>query len=108
MAIFYMETYAVKPEKQAEFMPLWKKFLKFAKDNPKVFKFKSGKLFTQTLGGGVGTYVSIFEYDSLADLEKEMNVGMKDERMLKLMEEFMLLVVPNTYSTSVLNLVMSV
>ena len=107
MAIFYMETYAVKPEKQAEFMPLWKKFLKFAKDNPKMFKFKSGKVFTQMFGGVYGTYVSITEYDSLADLEKEMAMGMKDERLLKLMQEFMALIVPNTYTANIWNFVMN-
>ena len=106
MAIFCVETFVVKPEKQEEFMPLWKKFLKFAKENPKMFKFKSGKLFTQAFGGVYGTYVSMFEYASLADLEKEMVMTMKDERLLKLMQELMLLIVPNTYTTNVWNFVM--
>ena len=105
MAIFYVETYMVKPEKQNEFMPTWKKFLKYAKDNPKMFK--SGKVFTQMFGGVYGTYVSITEYDSLADLEKEMAMGMKDERLLKLMQEFMALIVPNTYTANIWNFVMN-
>jgi len=108
MAIFYVETYMVKPEKQSEFMPLWKKFLKYAKDNPKMFKFKSGKIFTQMFGGVYGTYVSIIEYGSLADLEKEMKAGEKDERLLKLMQEFMLLIVPGTYTANIWNFVMNV
>lgn len=108
MAIFVLETFAVKPEKQSELMPSWKKFLKYAKDNPKMFKFKSGKLFTQMFGGVYGTYVSLFEYDSLADLEKEMTAAMKDEKLVKLMQEFMLLIIPNTYTSNVLNFVMNV
>jgi hypothetical protein len=108
MTVFYVETYMVKPEKQSEFMPLWKKFLKFAKENPKMFKFKSGKIFTQMIGGVYGTYVSMFEYDSLADLEKEMEVTMKDERLLKMMQEWMPFMVPNTYTTSIWNFVMNV
>ena len=107
MAIFYVETYMVKPEKQADFMPLWKKFLKYAKDNPKMFKYKSGKVFTKMFGGVYGTYVSITEYDSLADLEKEMATAMKDERGLKLMQDFMALVVPGTYKAKIWNFVMN-
>ena len=108
MAVFIVETFVVKPEKQKEFMPLWKKMLKFIKENPKMFKGKSGKLFTQMFGGVYGTYVSLFEYDSLADLEKEMTATMKDERLMKMMQEFMLLVVPNTYTTNIWNFVMNV
>ena len=108
MAIFYVETYMVKPEKEKEFMPMWKKFLKYAKDNPKMFKFKSGKIFTQMVGGVYGTYVSIFEYASLADLEKEMKAGEKDERLLKMMQDFMSLIVPGTYTANIWNFVMNV
>ena len=108
MAVFIVETFVVKPEKQKEFMPLWKKMLKFIKENPKMFKGKSGKLFTQTFGGVYGAYVSMWEYNSLADMEKEMTVTMKDERLLKLMQEFMQLIVPNTYTANVWNFVMSV
>jgi len=107
MAIFYVETFMVKPEKQNEFMPTWKKFLKYAKDNPKMFKFKSGKVFTQMFGGVYGTYVSITEYDSLADLEKEMATTMKDEKLMKMMQEFMAFIVPNTYTANIWNFVMN-
>jgi hypothetical protein len=106
MAIFIVETFAVKPEKQKEFMPMWKRMLKIAKENPKMCNFKSGKLFTQMFGGVYGTYVSMFEYESLADMEKETMMAMKDERFSKLMQEFMLFIVPNTYTTNVWNSVM--
>jgi len=108
MTIFVVETYMVKPEKQNEFMPMWKKMLKLAKENPKIFKFKSGKLFTQAFGGVYGTYVSMFEYASLADMEKEMTMGMKDEKLMKLMQEFMQFIVPGTYTTNIWNFVMNV
>jgi len=108
MVVFIVETFVVKPEKEKEFMPLWKKFLKFAKENPKMFKFKSGKVFTQMFGGVYGTYVSMFEYASLADMEKEMMMTMKDERLMKLMQEWMLFIVPNTYTSNVWNFVMNV
>ena len=107
MTVFEVGIWVVKPEKQAEFTKLWKRFLKYLKENPKMFKeLKSIKLFTQTLGGITGAYVELAEYDSLADYEKLNKRTLKDAGYMKLFQEFMLIIDPATLTSSVMNFVM--
>ena len=107
MAVFVVETYIVKPEKQAEFMPLLQKILEYKKENPETFKeMKSKKVFTQIFGGISGRYIEMNEFDSMADAEKYMTRIMKDEGFMKLYQEAKLLLVPATYSLEVWNYVM--
>ena len=48
MSIFMVETYLAKHERRSEFQKLLKEFLKFKKENPKVFEgLKSWKLLQQ-------------------------------------------------------------
>ena len=48
MSIFLVETYLAKQERRTEFQKLLKEFLKFKKENPKVFEgLKSWKLLQQ-------------------------------------------------------------
>jgi hypothetical protein len=106
MAVFIVETYVIKPEKQAEFTAYkrkWKKFFTF-KEKPQLFKeVKSQKMFTQVFGGNSNGYVEIWEFDNLADLEKFFNRLMKSDYATKLAPEFASLIVPATRSMSIWN-----
>ena len=103
MTILDVETFVVKPEKQAEVMALWQKSLKYMKEHPEKIKAKSTKIFTQVFGGAFGAYVGMSEYDSIADWEKEYATMMQDETQMKLMEESMALIVPGTFSINILS-----
>ena len=102
MTIVVQDMWVVKPEKQQEFTKLWKRYQKYAKDNPKLFKeMKSNKTYTQMFGGTYGAYISLSEYNSLADMEKLNNRTMKDPALMKLYNEMMLLIDPTTYTSNV-------
>lgn len=59
MAVFMVETYVVKPEKQDGFMAL-AKFAAWKEKNPlKPKELESWKMFAQMIGGNVGGYVEL-------------------------------------------------
>jgi len=104
MTIFMVETYVIKPEKQAEFTAFLKKFFAYKEKHPQLFKeMKSFKIFAQLLGGNWGGYVEMSEFESLADFEKWMNRLMQSEFMTTLYPEFMALVAPATDSINIWN-----
>lgn len=100
MTVFVVETYVIKPEKQAEFVTYkekWKKFFAF-REKPEFFReVKSHKLFAQVLGGNYGGYVEMWEFENLADCEKFSNKLMQSDYMTKLYPEFASLIVPATH-----------
>jgi len=107
MTVFVVETYVVKPEKQAEFVSLLQKILQYKKENPETFKeMKSKKIFSQMFGGFSGGHIEMNEFENMADAEKYMARIFKDEGFMKLYQEAKLLVVPATYSLNVWNPVM--
>ena len=104
MTVFVVETYIVKPEKQADFMSLLQKILEYKKENPETFKeMKSKKIFSQMFGGISGGYIEMNEFDNIANAEKYMARIFKDEGFMKLYQEAKLLLVPATYSLEVWN-----
>lgn len=104
MTIFMVETYIVKLDKLGEFMAFLKKWETWMKKNPEVFKeVKSHKVFSHLLGGNLGGYVEMTEFENLADFEKWMNKFMKSDFMTTLYPEFASLQVPGTYSNNMWN-----
>ena len=103
MTILEVETFVVKPEKQGEVMALYQKMLKYMKEHPEKTKAKSSKIFTQVFGGTFGAYVSMSEYDSMADWEKEYATMMQDETLMKFYQEAMAMIVPGTFTISILS-----
>ena len=103
MTILEVDKFVVKAEKQAEMIALWQKTIKYLKDHPEKTKAKSTKIYTQMLGGIFGTFVITFKYDSLADWEKDYASMMKDETLVKIFEASMAMIVPGTYSITILN-----
>jgi len=104
MTIFMVETYVIKPEKEAEFTAFLKKWFAYKEKHPQLFKeVKSYKIFAHLLGGNRGGYVEMFEFDNFAELEKWVNRLMQSDFMTTLHPEFMALVAPATDSISLWN-----
>ena len=105
MATFMVETYVIKPEKQADFPAFVKKFFAWKEKRPELFKeVKSYKMFAQMLGGNWGGYVEMWEFESLADVEKCFSRVMQDkEFMTTIYPEFATLEVPGTDSINIWN-----
>jgi len=107
MTVFLVETYVIKPEKQAEFAAYkkkWKKFFGYKDGHLQRFKeVKSYKMLAQMLGGNWGGYVEMWEFENLADLEKWMSRMMKSDYMTKLAPEFASLEVPASRSMNIWN-----
>jgi hypothetical protein len=112
MNVVVVYTYVVKYEKQKEFQaslkPALKQFLKYKKANPKIFEgLKSFRLFQQEYGGITGTYVEMWEFKSIEDMEKFNARTMKDKEMKKIYapEEFNKIIDHTTLTSSIWNTV---
>jgi hypothetical protein len=102
MTIVVVESWVVKAEKQADFAKLWQRYLKYVKDNPKLFKeMRTSKTYTQMFGGTYGTHILLMEFNSLTELEKMNNNTMKDPTLMKLYQEIMLAIEPTTYTSNI-------
>ncbi|MDH4221316.1 MAG: hypothetical protein OEV19_01080 [Candidatus Bathyarchaeota archaeon] len=107
MSVFVVETYAVAPEKREKFKSLMQRLLEYKKENPKLFKeVRSWKLFAQMFGGIAGTYIEMWEFDSMADLEKCWKRENKDERFMRIHQEFLQIIDPATFSMKMWSSVM--
>ena len=83
MSIFLVETYLAKHEKQTEFDELLKEFVRFKKANPKIFEgLKSWKLLQQEFGGVGNLYIEMWEFESLAEMDK-CNARIFDNKEMK-------------------------
>jgi hypothetical protein len=83
-----------------------KGFLKYKEDHSKLFEgLKSWKLFKQDLGQPAGMYIEIWEYENLAEYEKNDSRIFADEGMKKISMEFHKLVEPNSFSANIWSLV---
>jgi hypothetical protein len=106
MTIFLVETYLAKQEKHVEFQKLLKEFLKFKKENPKVFDgLRSWKLLQQEYGGIGNMYVEMWEFDNLLQMEKCNSRIFDKEEMKRIQEEFFKLIDTSTFSRFLWNTV---
>ena len=104
LSVFLVETYVLKPEKQAElaaYKKKWRKFFGYKDGRLLSFKEeKSHRMFSQLIGNADG-YVEMFEFESLAGIERFLGKLMKSGYMTKLYPVFISLIVPDSRSTSV-------
>jgi len=71
MTVYWVSTYCVKLEKREEFLSAMKKQKEHIAKNRKEFKeIKSWRLYTQVYGGTYMSFIDIWEYDSVAVLDK--------------------------------------
>ena len=96
--VFMVQTYVVKPEKQAELEALMPKVLKLMKDKPEKFKgLKSYKSFTHKIGS-MGTYIELYEFTDMGVAEKFLDSSYQDNELVKCWGEFMTYIVPETFT----------
>jgi hypothetical protein len=104
MSIFLVETYLAKHEKQGEFDALLKDFLRFKKENPKVFAgLKSWKLLQQEYGGIGNMYIEMWEFESLPEMEKCNTRIFAPKEMKRINKEFHELIDHATFARYVWN-----
>ncbi len=106
MSIFLVETYLSKHEKQREFDVLLKDFLRFKKENPRVFDgLKSWKLLQQEYGGIGNLYIEMWEFESLPEMEKCNARIFAHRDMKRIQSEFHTLIDTSTFSRYIWNTV---
>ena len=104
MAVFMVDTYIAIPEKLGEFTLALKKYEKWIKEHPELFKeMKSRKVFSHMLGGNWGGYVEMWEFENLADFEKCFNKIVESDYMTTIYPELNALIIPGTDSLSIWN-----
>lgn len=102
MTIILVETYLVKPGRQAEFDALLGKFLRFKEGNPTLFRgVKSWRLMRQVFGGVGDLYIEMKEFKSLKSMEEARERVYATREMKRIKAEFQALIEPATYSRSV-------
>ena len=102
MTVFAVDTYGIKPEKQAEYATWSKKFSAYRQKHPQLFKeVKSYKVFAHVAGGNWGGYVEMMEFENLTVFQTWMNRILKSEYLAALYPEFTTLVTPATESVSI-------
>jgi hypothetical protein len=96
----------VKYEKRTEFQALVKQFLKFKKENPKAFDgLKSWRLFQQEYGGVAYSYVEMWEFKSIEEMEKFNTRIMEYKEMKEIDKEFHKMIDHTTFTQSIWNTV---
>ena len=106
MKIMFVLAYVVKYEKRTEFQALVKRFLKLKKENPKIFDgLKSWRLFQREYGGVAGSYVEMWEFKSIQELEKVTATMMKNKEMKEIDAEFHKMIDHTTFTQSTWNTV---
>jgi len=98
MTIWMVQTYVVKPENQADLEVLLRNINKMMKDKPEKFKgLQSYKTFTHKVGS-IGTYVEMYEFPDMGVFEKWYDGAFIDKDILKLYEDWMSQIVPESYT----------
>jgi hypothetical protein len=89
----------------AEWEAFGKKWTEFTKKRSDLLKdVKSWRLFANVLGGPMGGYVEMWEFENLATAEKVMGKMMQDKEFVtEIYASFIALTVPGTHSMSIWN-----
>ncbi len=106
MPFFMLEKYVIKSEKLAEFSQYTKKYLNWLENKrPTLYKeVKSHKMLNQMFGDHYCQQLEIWEYDSLADLEKTWARLMEDKELnTQVFPEFASFMVPGSHKIEIWN-----
>lgn len=106
MTFFMLEKYTIKSEKLSEFAEYTKKYLDWLQQHrPTLYKeVKSHKMLNQIFGDQYCQQLEIWEYDSLADLEKTWTRLMQDKELnTQVFPEFASFMVPGSHKIEVWN-----
>jgi hypothetical protein len=104
MSIFLVETYLAKHEKQAEFQKLLNEFLRFKKEDSRIFEgMKSWKLLQQEYGGVGDLYIEMWEFESLLEMERCSARIFDNKEMKRIQMEFHELIDNATFARFIWN-----
>lgn len=102
MGVLVVETYVVRAERLDDFGPALQEFLDFKDGNPELFLgVISWRLWKQEYGGISDMYVEMWEYESLAEMERVSDRIFADEGMKRIGRGFHQLVEPTSFTTSI-------
>ena len=109
MSIFVVMEYIIKPDKLAEYPTLFKKYEEWKISDPELFKeVRSMKVFRQSVGGTVGGYVEMWEFESLTDWDKWRAKYYSNKEALDWNQVWLDVIIPGTWSyKNIWNLVSS-
>ncbi len=94
------------PDKAAEIQGHFKKSKDFMEKHPELLgELKSQKIITQVMGGEVGTFMEILEFDSLTEIDKFVARVMQNEEFAAIHKEAQSWFVPGTHKLTLWNLV---
>ncbi len=106
MNVVFVLTYVVKYEKRVEFQALVRRFIKLRKENPKIFDgLKSWRLFRREYGGVAGSYVEMWEFRNMEEMDRVTATMMKDKEMKDIDTEFHTIIDHTTFVQSIWNTV---
>lgn len=107
-SIFWLNQSVVKSEKMSEYAAWYKKYEAWTQGQPELFKeVKSLKLFNQVIGDSVGSYLEQWEFGSLADMERWLGKYSSNKEAAVWHQEWMAMIVPGTWSSSIWTLAAS-
>jgi hypothetical protein len=97
MVIYVVETWVLRPERLEDFPAFLEKWKKIMKEKKHLFKeLKSWNIYS-TMFGTSHSGMGIWEYESMADLEKSMSPFHSDPDVKKLVDELWTFVLPGTH-----------
>jgi len=101
-SIFWVNQSVLKPEKMGEYAAYLKKYEAWTQGQPELFKeVKSVKLFNQVIGSSVGSYLELWEFESLADMERWLGKYSLNKEAAVWHQQWMAMIVPETWSSSI-------
>jgi len=100
-SIFWVNQYVLKPEKMGEYVVWSKKYEAWARGQPELFKeVKSLKAFNQVIGNSMGSFLELWEFESLAEMERWLVKYSSNKEAAVWHQEWMAMIVPETWSSS--------
>ena len=103
MTIYLAKTYLVKPDKLDEHNQWGKKLVALMKKKPDLFRgVTSLRVFRHKYDISIGRYTAIWGFQSLANIEGWESGFIEIPKEKALRTEFIELIVPGSYSTSIL------
>jgi len=107
-SIFWVHQSVLKPEKTGEYAAWLKKYEAWTQGQAELFKeVKSVKLLSQVIGNSMGSFLELWEFESLADLERWLVKYSSNKEVAVWHQEWMAMIVPGTWSSSMWTLAAS-
>jgi hypothetical protein len=106
MNVVLVLAYMVEHEKRTEFQALAERFVESKKENRNAFAgLKSRRVFRPEYGGVAGSYVEMWKFKSIKEMERVTGRMMKYKEMMEIHAEFQRQIDHAAFAESVWNVV---